>query len=277
MDKDILIVSLVEFICNQNNNALFDDACSYLQSINLLNPQALSNDTNTKNTRQKYIQYLTTLFNNKVTIVDHINNGGYGNVYKIKHTVDEQIYALKRVPVTNNLSEVKLVAQLNHPNIIRYYTSWLSNEIYDNDSDDEDTLIPYSGSLTKTLNITMELCDYSLRYVLDNAVCVLPNNISVFCNILCGLQYIHDYNIVHCDINPNNILFKNNVVKITDFGLSRYVGEKIIPGTPLYIPDDTYCSCKYDVFSAGIIFYELLNNFNTVMERYDMINKYSVY
>lgn len=50
-----------------------------------------------------------------------------------------------------------------------------------------------------------------------------------------GLGSVHNNGVIHRDIKPENIIKKNNVYKITDFGVS-YQGEQdtTITGTPLY-------------------------------------------
>lgn len=70
-----------------------------------------------------------------------LGRGGYGVVYSVKHRLDNQVYAVKKVPLNtarlrkiqeNGVSEVdeilrelRTLARLDHPNIVRYYTGWL--------------------------------------------------------------------------------------------------------------------------------------------------------
>ncbi|KAL1263686.1 hypothetical protein QQF64_006425 [Cirrhinus molitorella] len=58
-------------------------------------------------------------------VIANLGEGGYGCVYKVKHIYDGKIYAVKRVILTRNAdSEVKALAKLDHPNIVRYITCW---------------------------------------------------------------------------------------------------------------------------------------------------------
>ncbi|XP_043110715.1 interferon-induced, double-stranded RNA-activated protein kinase [Puntigrus tetrazona] len=58
-------------------------------------------------------------------VIATLGEGGYGCVYKVKHKIDGGIYAVKRVVLTRNAdSEVKALARLDHPNIVRYVTCW---------------------------------------------------------------------------------------------------------------------------------------------------------
>lgn len=64
--------------------------------------------------------------------IELIGEGGFGKVYKVKHKLDGNIYAIKKAIVNYEdlndrkiLKEVSLLSKLNHPNIVRYYQSWL--------------------------------------------------------------------------------------------------------------------------------------------------------
>ncbi|KAF4106151.1 hypothetical protein G5714_013813 [Onychostoma macrolepis] len=58
-------------------------------------------------------------------VIAKLGEGGYGCVYKVKHKYDDKIYAVKRVILTRKAdSEVKTLARLDHPNIVRYITCW---------------------------------------------------------------------------------------------------------------------------------------------------------
>lgn len=70
-----------------------------------------------------------------------LGKGGYGIVYACKHKLDGVTYAVKKVPISESrrqqimirgqteidalLSELRTLAQLDHPNIVRYYNGWL--------------------------------------------------------------------------------------------------------------------------------------------------------
>jgi len=63
-----------------------------------------------------------------------IGEGGFGKVYKVRHKLDGNIYAIKKAVMNYEdlndrkiLKEVSLLSKLNHPNIVRYYQSWLED------------------------------------------------------------------------------------------------------------------------------------------------------
>lgn len=82
-----------------------------------------------------------------------------------------------------------------------------------------------------------------------------------------GLEYLHSAGIVHRDLKPENIFFENGLVKIGDYGLSKYInvsrhsGQTMSVGTVQYMAPEigsgSYTS-GIDVYALGIIFYELL-------------------
>lgn len=63
--------------------------------------------------------------------LDYLGKGGYGVVFEVKNKIDELRYAIKRITLPNRresrdrvMREVKALASLDHPNIVRYYHSW---------------------------------------------------------------------------------------------------------------------------------------------------------
>jgi hypothetical protein len=82
-----------------------------------------------------------------------------------------------------------------------------------------------------------------------------------------GLAAAAREGIVHRDIKPANLLINlDQVVKITDFGISKCVGEDDLPGlgTASYLSPEqgrgVRCDQRADIYSLGVVFYELLTN-----------------
>ncbi|CAD8126225.1 unnamed protein product [Paramecium sonneborni] len=90
----------------------------------------------------------------------------------------------------------------------------------------------------------------------------------IFSQIVDGYNSIYENNAFHRDLKPENILFTKGIVKIADLGLAKLVKEISLPndhtivGTLLYQAPEMMVSSKYtykvDIWSLGIIFYEML-------------------
>ncbi|CAH4028528.1 ovarian-specific serine/threonine-protein kinase Lok-like [Pieris brassicae] len=91
-----------------------------------------------------------------------------------------------------------------------------------------------------------------------------------FKQMVLAVQYLHSQGITHRDLKPENVLLESkedeSLVKITDFGLSKYVGEdsfmKTMCGTPIYLAPEVLrangVGCygpEVDVWCLGVIFF----------------------
>ena len=166
---------------------------------------------------------------NNYTEIGELGSGSYGRVYKTYHNFEHSFYAIKKIESVESVEsveskyqygskyqcgtidknifrEIQLFSKLEHPNIVRYYSSWFYNS---------------------TLYIQMELCDYTLRHYIDNLMNCddILTRCKYFNDVIKGIQYLHNNDIIHRDIKPSNIMFKGGSIKICDFGLSRYIGN----------------------------------------------------
>lgn len=167
-----------------------------------------------------------------------IGEGGFGEVFHVRHQLDEKEYAIKRMnKEENNSYEIRILSSLEHKNIIRYYSSWNDYQYF---------------------YIQMEFCSMNLRDYFYQP----ERNSNIIEGIMDGLEYLHNKNYIHFDLKPENILInKNDIVKIADFGYSRSV--KISNEMNHYYEESLYiCSSdilydnSIDIYSFGIIFLE---------------------
>ena len=235
-------------------------------------------------------------------LLSRLGNGGFGTVFKVQHKIDQSIYAVKCIKLDANdadypakrLRESKVLAKLQHENIIRYYSSWIEtssedleqawSDVQSNSSSSRNKFDTYENSDSTTshigekkyLCIQTELCDRTLstwleknktsRKYFENKSLYL----STFSQILCGVNYIHVNGHVHLDLKPSNILFKEQTVKIADFGLVKntdlYLSTESVALSDLgrYLAPEcakgkgNVISNKADIYSLGMIFFEMI-------------------
>nr|XP_046257615.1 eukaryotic translation initiation factor 2-alpha kinase-like [Scatophagus argus] len=222
----------------------------------------------------------TSRFISEFEPMDCLGSGGFGSVYKARHKLTAKVYAVKIVSwEEKSLREVKTLSDLQHPNIVRYYTVWMDTSGYRFNSS--------QSASERYLYIQMELCGTkTLRGWIKEMNDQNPQDphrreksLSIAQAITNGVEYIHSEKHFHRDLKPENILFgRDGTVKIGDFGLvtrdddefdlmDRTVGK----GTPTYMAPEQKKEKKYgrkvDIFSMGLIFLELLWKVSSWHER----------
>ena len=180
-----------------------------------------------------------------------VGTGGFSRVYKVKNIKENRIVAVK-IPINKDatigksfLRELNNWVSLKHKNIVKIFHYNILP-------------VPY---------IEMEWCDSCLA---DIEKPVQFNLATYYIQgIAEGLYYAHKNNIAHFDLKPQNILLKDDVPKITDWGLSRLLTKH---GTttlgislPFAAPEQFSTrygkkDAKTDIWQLGILYYHLLTN-----------------
>lgn len=199
-----------------------------------------------------------------VSVVRLLGSGGMGAVYLARQQPLNRLVAIKVLtpkhaedPVSEQrfLREARALARLQHTHIVSLYDV---------------------GRLGATWYIMMEYVDgASLRELITDGKLSPAEALRLVPQICDAMQYAHDHGVVHRDIKPENILIdQNGQVKIADFGLVKLVGE-VAPesitltdhdmrmGTVGYMAPEQCTSTRAvdhraDIYSLGVIFYELL-------------------
>src|SRR5262245_43287300 len=185
------------------------------------------------------------------TIKRGIGRGGFGEVYFATSDAGKEV-ALKHVE--RNLEvELRGVSQclnLKHSNLIDLY-----DVRYDEQGDAWVVMEYVAGS--------------SLKDVIDRN----PNGMPIeevnrwFRGMSAGTAYLHDHGIVHRDLKPGNIFEDEAVVKIGDYGLSKFIstsrrsGQTESIGTFHYMAPEIgkgIYGKEIDIYALGIILYEML-------------------
>jgi len=186
-------------------------------------------------------------------IIKTIKEGNIGDLYLSKHTSnDDNLYILKLIQY-DSFETVKygleLAKNLNHPNLSKYYGYFFT--ISDN--------IKYVVSVMEYVPGEDLYNFYTNTKSITN---MIPNIIG---QIVSGLQYIHDQNMIHRDIKLENIIITpDNKVKIIDFDFIVKANDPTVPkcGTPFYISpeiiNDKPVDEHIDTWAIGIVIYILL-------------------
>jgi serine/threonine protein kinase len=200
-------------------------------------------------------------------IRERIGRGGMATVYKARDTNLDRWVAVK--VLHDHLAddadfkdrferEAKLVATLNHPNIV---------QVFDFDRLEQGPNVIY-------YMVMPFINGPSLRTVMEQRRAMggtlSLEEVDQIMEAVCkGLSYAHKQGMIHRDVTPSNILFNEdgNIV-LADFGLARMIdGARVTQtgmttGTPLYMSPEQgmgeALDARTDIYAVGVILYEML-------------------
>lgn len=186
-----------------------------------------------------------------------IGAGAYGSVFLATHVATGKTLAIKEFFCSTNNevlsmieSEIAILKQCRHPDIVGYYGSCRKNET--------------------DLWVFMDYCEHGsllqLFKLLPGGCLTEHQAVAVLLPVLKGLEYLHGQNVVHRDIKSGNILINaQGEAKIADFGISKKVNtdaSNSVEGTPQFMSpeavDGKATTTATDIWSLGITLIEML-------------------
>lgn len=203
--------------------------------------------------------------NIKINYDKILGKGEFGTVYLAYWNKTPVVVKIMNKDLTNKkenlfLKELEIMTKLHHPNILQIF-----------------------GYIQDPFGIVMEYIDNGELLDFINSKFIFQNKkINIIIDILRALSYLHNRNpnyLIHRDIKPQNILMtKSGIPKISDFGISRFFENDLkneyniekgidnkdkttLVGSKRYWAPEIKCKKEYDykvdIWSAGVIFYEL--------------------
>jgi serine/threonine-protein kinase len=187
----------------------------------------------------------------KYKILSTIGSGGFGTVYLAEDTWIDKKVALK-VPHKQNLDfgellrEPRLLATLNHPNIVAILTAEKQENVF---------FIVMEFVPGETLE----------SIIARDGALDLPRALDYTCQICNAVDHAHRQGVLHRDLRPSNVLVTDNgLIKVADFGTSRFLeiaahGTTVIGSPPYMAPEQFQGRAVFasDIYSLGVTMYQM--------------------
>ena len=193
-------------------------------------------------------------FEQMFTNVETIGSGDFGTVWSARWRYDDKYYAIKKSKTKphgknereRRLQEVAKHENLpKHPNLVEFIQAWEERS---------------------HLYIQMELCECTLaEYIERNPQPSEATIWSFLVDLLMAVAHLHDHNLIHLDIKPENIFIKDGICKLGDFGLVYDLNDssstyEATEGDPKYMARELMSGIftkSADIFSVGMTILEI--------------------
>jgi serine/threonine protein kinase len=194
-----------------------------------------------------------TLIANYV-VEELLGQGTEGSVYVARDSLLGRQVALKTLRIaevgeTRGVEEARLLAALEHPNVVRVLHARRHQGIW--------------------FVVFEYLAGGSLQNVLDrNGAMACEQALDLLSQAAAGLAYVHEHGILHRDLKPHNLLLsRRGELKLCDFGLaldlrSQRRPQSLVVGTPAFLAPELWqgstATTASDVFSLGVCLFQML-------------------
>ena len=221
----------------------------------------------------------------KYKVLDTLGSGSFGKVFKAVNNITRNLVAIKKTKkyltknkdlgepnYVNVRNEIEILKKLNHPSVVKIY------EVYD--------IREFYFQINEYCKYG-DLYDFYKFHLSEKQICI------ILYQILSGVLYLHEHNIVHRDLKLENIMVDHIekdlntsepyfFIKIIDFGSCKVFNkekkETQLIGTSYYIAPEVInknYNEKCDLWSVGVILYMLVakkppfdgNNLEKIFEK----------
>ena len=243
----------------KNSNEDVDDF--YLENWEICNDKNKNIDNSIKFDTDLIISEVKKNPFNIYEKIKTLGEGGYGEVFLVKHKITGAVRAMKIIKKIDNytenndeevLNEINILKKIDHPNIIKIFEFYI-------DDDNYYLITEYcSGGDLFDFAKSNKLNEYQVAFIMYQ--------------LFSALNYCHKMKIIHRDLKPENILVSKNEnnyvrIKIGDFGTSILfkkgdIQKDVIGSLYYFAPEvikENY-NFKCDLWSSGVIMYILLTH-----------------
>lgn len=198
-----------------------------------------------------------TILSNRYEIIERVGIGGMSYVYKAYDLKTKKIVAIKELKdelvddeefVSKFESEAIASKSIKHKNVVSAYDVVHDGRLYY-------IVLEFADGIT--LN----------KYIREKGHLSNEETIDIAIQVASGLESAHKKGIIHRDVKPQNVVIsKNNVAKITDFGIARAISSNTknisVIGTVHYISPEQAkndrVDFRSDIYSLGCTMYEMI-------------------
>ena len=206
------------------------------------------------------------LIDSRFVINRFLTAGGMAEIYEAYDTYTQKAVALKIVKneylnddyeVERFKNEARFTSMFSHPHIVKIFNVGTYNGHF---------FISYELMRGKTLSV----------YLDERSSLLKDEAIDIMLQVLDATKHVHERGVTHKDIKPDNLyLFYDGNIKLLDFGIAKHIADEPDPvfnASVKYTSPEVLrtkkTSVQSDIYSLGVILFELLTGKTPYMTKY---------